>query len=233
MTLKDRLADAMTRKGVSNADLARHLGVSRQAVSFWRTGRNEPAEKTLKEISDYLAVDPLWLKKGGVDPDAGAQFRDSVPREVVEEESLGDAYVAISKYRVDFSAGPGSECSIEEETNEEKRIFPRSLFLRHHVSPHNCRVFSVHGESMQPTLQDGDEILVDCTPCQPLRSGRIYCFAYRGEDRVKRLYPTMDGMMVIKSDNSDFPEERVQMTDWEQEAKLIGRVFHHSGSGGL
>ena len=42
MSLSKRLSDLMVLRGVSAASLAEAVGKSRQSVSYWMTGRNEP-----------------------------------------------------------------------------------------------------------------------------------------------------------------------------------------------
>ncbi|OZC56070.1 XRE family transcriptional regulator [Rhodococcus sp. 06-621-2] len=52
----DRLRELRIRAGLSIVDLALRLGVSRQAVSTWETGRSTPPANRLREIADELDV---------------------------------------------------------------------------------------------------------------------------------------------------------------------------------
>lgn len=45
------------RKGLSQADVARHLGVSRQAVNMWETGTNNPSRRLQGALRDLLGDD--------------------------------------------------------------------------------------------------------------------------------------------------------------------------------
>lgn len=52
----DRLRELRIRAGLSADDLAARLGVSRQAVSTWETGRSNPPANKLRPIADELDV---------------------------------------------------------------------------------------------------------------------------------------------------------------------------------
>jgi transcriptional regulator with XRE-family HTH domain len=53
MMAADRLSDWCDRKGLSQADLARALGVSRAAVCEWLSGKKMP------ELANALAIEKL------------------------------------------------------------------------------------------------------------------------------------------------------------------------------
>lgn len=52
----DRLRELRIRAGLSTDDLAARLGVSRQAVSTWETGRSTPPANKLRHIAEELDV---------------------------------------------------------------------------------------------------------------------------------------------------------------------------------
>lgn len=52
----DRLRELRIRAGLSTDDLAARLGVSRQAVSTWETGRSTPPANKLRYIAEELDV---------------------------------------------------------------------------------------------------------------------------------------------------------------------------------
>jgi len=58
MTFSDWLAKQMNRKNLSQSELARRIGVTRQAVNHLLSGAtDEPSVDTLKKIAEVLQVD--------------------------------------------------------------------------------------------------------------------------------------------------------------------------------
>jgi phage repressor protein C with HTH and peptisase S24 domain len=84
-------------------------------------------------------------------------------------------------------------------------------------------VIAVEGDSMEPTLRDGDEILVDRTP-RPLRAG-IHVIRLDDVLLVKRLEAAAGGQVRVISDNPAYrPSER-----GATEIEMIGRVVWKGG----
>ncbi|MGF6348930.1 helix-turn-helix domain-containing protein [Variovorax sp. W2I14] len=62
----ERLKNLVAAEGRGcKAELARHCGVTRPAITHWLSGRNKGVEATcLFAIADYFNVDPRWLAVG-------------------------------------------------------------------------------------------------------------------------------------------------------------------------
>jgi phage repressor protein C with HTH and peptisase S24 domain len=72
------------------------------------------------------------------------------------------------------------------------------------ANPAALSAIRVEGDSMVPTLADGDDILVDRSPA-PLRDG-IYVLRIDGALNVKRLaINPAPGRVAIRSDNPAYP----------------------------
>lgn len=56
MEIKDVILELRTKKGVSQAELAEKIYVTRQAVSRWENGETVPNTETLKLLSNYFDV---------------------------------------------------------------------------------------------------------------------------------------------------------------------------------
>src|SRR3546814_16274044 len=65
---------------------------------------------------------------------------------------------------------------------------------------------AVSGDSMEPALRDGDEILVDCS-AGALRDG-IHVVRLEGNLLVKRIATGRPGLIVLLRDNQARSEER-------------------------
>lgn len=84
-------------------------------------------------------------------------------------------------------------------------------------------VLSVAGDSMEPTLRDGDEILVD-QGVQPLRDG-IHVVRVEDALLVKRLDAGRPGRLVLISDNPAYRTLELPAAD----VQVIGRVVWKGG----
>lgn len=105
------------------------------------------------------------------------------------------------------SAGPGALAFDERVSG---RLAFRNDWLRELTggSPAGLSVISVTGDSMMPTLSDGDDILVDCNDgADRLRDG-IYVLRVEDMLNVKRLAIKPGGGFEIRSDNPAYPSWR-------------------------
>jgi len=63
-TFGDRLALARDRQGLSQAQLARRLGLRVQTVRNWEADRSEPRANKLQMLAGFLNVSMVWLMTG-------------------------------------------------------------------------------------------------------------------------------------------------------------------------
>lgn len=96
----------------------------------------------------------------------------------------------------------------------------------------NLHVIYVQGHSMEPTVCDGDVVLLDESQTQA-RDRRIYALRKPdGELIIKRLIQSLTGGWIIRSDNEDkraYPDQPVSDADLEQLC-IVGRVVWHGGA---
>lgn len=63
-TFGDRLAHARETAGMSQAELARRLGVSTRTVAAWEDDRSEPRSNRTQMVAGILNVSLMWLLSG-------------------------------------------------------------------------------------------------------------------------------------------------------------------------
>ena len=63
-TFGDRLAAAREAQGLSQADLARKLGLKLQTIRNWEEDRAEPRANRLQMVAGFLNVSMVWLMTG-------------------------------------------------------------------------------------------------------------------------------------------------------------------------
>ncbi|WP_243453838.1 S24 family peptidase [Sandaracinobacteroides saxicola] len=128
--------------------------------------------------------------------------------------------LAIPFLDVGASAGDGTDPDSEKHT--AALLFePRYARTLASANPTALSAITVTGDSMFPTLSDGDQIIVDTADSARLRDG-IYVIRVDGALLVKRLslHPATR-RLSIRSDNSSYPSyDNVDPADVE----IIGRV---------
>ena len=65
MTLADKIHEARKRAGLSQEELADRLGVTRQAVSKWETGKSVPDTENIRRMTVVLAVSADYFLGSG------------------------------------------------------------------------------------------------------------------------------------------------------------------------
>lgn len=119
------------------------------------------------------------------------------------------------------SAGPGTLAG-EEAAIGAFRFSSRWL-REQGLDPAQLSAIRVEGDSMEGTLRDGDEILVDRSP-RPLRDG-IHVVRAGDALLVKRLDTAQPGKVVLVSDNAAY--RPIELSP--EEVQVIGRVVWKSG----
>lgn len=137
-----------------------------------------------------------------------------------EQGQLERDFVSVRRYDVAFSAGHGS--AVAEPDQLPPVAFRTQWLSVRGLRADSCCVVNVVGDSMAPTLHDGDIALVDCRSSE-IRNRRVYAFVdVSGDLRVKRL-ERHDAQLFLRSDNTDFDIELRTPGDAEQ-MKIIGPV---------
>lgn len=160
--------------------------------------------------------------------EADARRRDEVPAlgaAIAQQErtrySLLDDFVMVPRYDVSGSAGNGAVIHSEQIVDH---LAFRADWVKNAlgVARKDLALISVKGDSMEPTLSEGDLILVD-TGVRRLEDSAIYVLR-RGEGLfVKRVQNKLDGTVVVKSDNHRYDAE-TYTSESAPSIDVIGRV---------
>lgn len=162
-----------------------------------------------------------------------AQMRDYDPADQSDKDLTPDptAFAVIPLHAASLAAGLGA--NNDHEGVIDHLAFSRAWLKRIGVGASNAVLARADGESMAPTIQDGDLLLIDRSRRDvPVRSGAtvpkrppaIYALLEDGAARVKRLARPEAGILVLASDNPAHPPEVLSGREAER-LTIIGRVM--------
>jgi len=90
------------------------------------------------------------------------------------------------------------------------------------ITAQHLLLIRVKGDSMGPTLSEGDLVLIDTTS-KMIETNSMYVIQFWGSLQIKRVQRKLDGTAVIKSDNNIYEPEIVPI-DQVDNLNVIGRV---------
>jgi len=189
--LARELRRRMEAGGFNQKSLARAAGLNETAVRDILIGKSKhPRHDTVQKLAKTLGCSVMAL----IDPDAG----EGGARDHADELAF------VPTYEVAAAAGEGIVIDHEFETG---RLAFRHDWLRSVTSARadELAVITVHGDSMYPTLADGDTILVDLTQRVAGRDG-VYIIRFGEFVLVKRLLiDPVRRLVTISCDNENYP----------------------------
>lgn len=195
---------------MSRKDLADLYGCSVETVRLWETekekGGTAPTRERLPLVASQLKTSGEWLSFG-IDANL---------------ESHGN-YLFIPRYKqaqdkatnVNFHDEIGGHA----ETHEHY-AYRKDYLAQRGLNPQQCRVVLSTDDSMEL----GTQQLVDMSDTT-IKQGKAYLVGTAVGPRVRRLYPRFDGVIVMRADNPDFPEEHAPA----DAVKVLGRVVAFQG----
>jgi phage repressor protein C with HTH and peptisase S24 domain len=211
---RNRLLSLARERGASLAGLSELLGKNASYLQqFIRKGSPKKLdEEDRRTLAEFFGVAESEL--GGRE-DISHGPPDSRRREVRGE------WVEVPRLPLGASAGPGAVSA--EEIPFDAFRFSRRWLREQGLEPGQLSAIAVAGDSMEPLLRDGDEILVDRTP-RPLRDG-IHVVRLGDALMVKRVAQAGAGRITLLSQNLAYPPVEVVA----DEVEIVGRVVWKGG----
>jgi phage repressor protein C with HTH and peptisase S24 domain len=186
--------------------VAKELGIVRNTVYNWIEKSNAPLNMLIE--LQRMGMDLAYVFK------ADAQINE-------QANEYQQIFAQIPHYNVLAAAGAGAYNGHEEQL--KPLAFRRDWLASRHLSPANLVIVDVTGESMLPSLSDGDLVLVDRSQTE-ITGGRTYVLRMDNHLLVKNLQMLPYGLVQVSSFNSGYQPYQVNLADEGLDIAVIGRV---------
>ncbi len=222
--------EAIRRKGSNPSRVAREHGLPVNSLRYILEGRS-PSARRLAEACKALDLE-FYVgpkRKDGGGRLSASRMADELDRLAFEARRLAVAesagadpgtdedslYVSAPRFEVLAAAGSGAE--VIDEDVKGFLGFNRVWLREQRLEANKLAVIDVQGDSMEPTLRDGDSVLLDLRD-PALQDGGIYTLRREAELLVKRLRRQTAGWLIV-SDNLAYPVEPLDAT-----VHVVGKV---------
>jgi phage repressor protein C with HTH and peptisase S24 domain len=222
MLSPERIQERIDALGLSQNELAKRVGVSTQTIWKLATGHSR-SSAFLHKIARELATTPEYLEGETDDPSPSGAVRATM---VANED---DDSVEIDSIDLSFGLG-GTFVDVEPGALEiVKAKFSRDWLRKFtHSPPELLFTTSGVGDSMTPTINDQDLVIVDRSERLEGSMGeKIWAIVFGGVGMIKRLRPMPDGSVKIMSDNQLVREELATDSDLYVVGRVVASVRRH------
>lgn len=198
-------------KKMTQKELADHLNMTQGNLSKIENGEQPLTLEVIGAISDYLEVEINELITSQYDVEMPSFLRSNKD-------------VLIKYMNVEASAGTGIYSDGEYTKSYmslSNRITEQLIGISSPV------IITVKGNSMSPTLSDGDFVIVD-TNNKEMKDGYIYVINIENQLYIKRLFThPITKEIICKSDNPQHPDFNIRASELDIKAKLIMQIFKY------
>lgn len=137
-----------------------------------------------------------------------------------------DRYAHIPQYTAMAAAGDGHDNPHVEVRST--LAFKKEWLRIKGVKAENLQVIYANGDSMMPTINDHDVLLVDSSRVEPADGGVFVVESATDGTLVKRLVKGAMGSWTLRSDNAEYAD-RFYLRSESNEHRIVGRVIWRGG----
>jgi phage repressor protein C with HTH and peptisase S24 domain len=201
---------------------ARDVGIGKSTFDgIWKKGA-QPQLRTLLKIAWKTNISLSWLLTGK----GASRLTDSVSTKTIKKNTATQtkmrSYI-LTPSQNDAVAGFSTQEGGLNEQQADYLAFTNTWITQEmKLDPKELALVTVQGDSMTPTLNAGDLLLLDRRECQMGNDG-IYVIQQDNNLIAKRLQRGLDGSVMVKNDNHAY-ETQIIMPQEVKKLKIVGRV---------
>lgn len=190
-------------------DFAEAVGIDKSYLSQMlmepdQKGSRGVSETKARHIESKLNLEENFLDRlDKSNPIGESKIENGVIRPISIDYDSN--FVIIPMYDVKAACGTGY--TNEQELLKGGLVFKQSFLRKKSLSLsfEDTAIIMCDGDSMEPTINHGDEVLIDLRikTLDDVISGKVYVFVANKELRIKRIFKNINGSLRISSDNED------------------------------
>ena len=203
MNLQDAIAEltAKFKRKISYADIAAVLDVTRQYANQIKD--RELSGEQIRKLDKYFNTDLTVVSLAG----------EQNPNDCVNIPVLGEV-----------SASTGYGVTVYNEMQTAVYQVSRKLVNDLGLNIHESEIIFAQGDSMMPTIDGGDSLLVDHAR-KEIYDGKIYCVRIDGQLYAKRLQKIPPNKVLIVSDNPKYRSFEIDLTNTrDYDFEVVGEI---------
>jgi len=201
------------QNNLSNAEFARKIGVKPSTFQRYDEG-SLPRIDAAAAIAEACGVSLDWL------------VGEDTARHVAE--AAGEDVVSLPRYDIQASAGHGALAGNREIA--DFMTVSRDWLARYVPNGARVVVIEARGDSMEPTVDDGDLLFVEMgIDTDSIAAGGVFVINVGDLVMIKRLQILLNGDLRVSSDNQAYAPETIPAAELEEKVMIHGRVFWVGG----
>ena len=215
-----KIRDARKNAGMTQVELAKATNLSRSYIGDIEKDRYNPSVSTLQAIAKATNVPvetllagaastpPAPQKSGGLPERQGSYYHDPVGAPLPEQVRIPIVGRIVAGEPEDAYQEPEGYVMIDKSLAQHGRFY----------------ALRVHGDSMEPTIFDGDIVVYELTP--DIDDGRIHIVLVDGgEATVKEVHRQQNGLTLIGHNPKVYPPHFYTAEECAKlPVRIIGRV---------
>lgn len=209
-----RLVQLREEKRLSRAAAAKKMTIGLSALQQYESGIL-PGPKNTEKLRSFYKCNKAWLLSGEESPfqpvDKRGLWNEPLPPEMPDE------FVLIPQVHGTISAGGG----LVPDNSVDLRVAFRRDWISRKGRPQNMSMIKVQGDSMVPTLLDGDLVLVNHSRTTVAPQGGIYAVSINNEIMIKRIQPIFPDKLLVISDNKQYSPYEIFVDNVRVNGKII------------
>ncbi len=210
---------------LSQAKFANMLRVHPSTISHIEAGTTRIQPELAKTIEEKTGFRQAWLLTGEGPQRTlsghSLEGRNDSGSYTVPAESRQIDFSFVKKVKPLLSSGTGDLVDLEE--GDDIYSFRREWLSRKGVVS-AMRLAQISGDSMLPTLEDGDLVLFDTSQSDPL-DGKIMVIGVENLLFIKRVRVSPDGIFMVSDNKAVYEPWRANL----EITRFLGLVLWHCG----
>ncbi|MHD0316508.1 XRE family transcriptional regulator [Fusobacterium sp. THCT1E2] len=203
MTIGERIKKKREELKLSQEQLAEIMGYkSKTSIHKAEQGITDLPQSKIIEFARALKTTPSYLMGW-------------------EEKTEKSNIVILDKSQFIYVPVYGKASAGNGYINIETVLYDKLIHINGYS--HDSFLIEVSGDSMEPTILDGEYVLVDPTSIE-ICEGKIYVITYNGETFIKMIEKyEEDEIVLLKSINQKYRDKVIKKEEFEN-VKIEGRV---------